>query len=298
MQVLVVGDIILDKYKSGVIDRISPEAPVPVIIRASNSYATGGAANVAVNLSSLGISTTLAGVVGQDGDAELIKNILNDYQVNYLNIISQQSPTISKTRILGNGKHIARIDIEESFEQEADFLFEKVKNLSPDYLVLSDYNKGSLKDIQKYILHFQSKGIKILIDPKRDISLYRGAWLIKPNRNEFVKYIGNFNSYEELVGKGRQCIIDNHIEHMVVTLGAEGIMYIHRDTHHFYPAHLQQVVDITGAGDTILVGLVYGISKGYDMSQSIQIAKQLAEYSVTQLGTYVIKPSDLSKFIF
>ncbi|MCZ2394624.1 MAG: PfkB family carbohydrate kinase [Chitinophagales bacterium] len=297
MQVLVVGDVILDIYQSGEIHRVSPEAPVPVIVHVKESYRAGGAANVAVNLSSLGLKTTLVGIVGRDNEGDRIKNIVSQHQVDFLDWVSESSPTISKTRIIGNSKHIARIDVEESFEQEAVHLYQKVKDFTPSYLVLSDYNKGSLKDIQSYITNFQSRGIKVLVDPKREISIYRGAWLIKPNKNEFIKYVGAFGSFEELVDKARHCIQKYDIAHMLITLGSEGMMYVHRDFHHFYQANSQQVVDITGAGDMVMVGLVYGLSKGYDLSKSIQIAKQLAEYSVSQLGTYVIKPSDISKFI-
>ena len=296
MQILVLGDVILDIYLRGKISRISPEAPVPVIKNATETYAAGGAANVAVNLANIGEEVMLCGIVGNDDNGEKLKSVLSQTHVKYDLLQSEHLPTISKLRIIADYHHLARIDHEYSFEQEAERLFERVQNLSADILILSDYNKGSVTHPEKIITHFKNQGTKILVDPKKSISSYKGAWLIKPNRNEFVRYLGDFSSYNELIDKAQKAICQYDIAQMLVTLGNEGMMYVNKETAEFYPARTQQVADITGAGDTVLVGLAYGISKGLSIHQSILLAKTLAEISVTKVGTYVLTKEDLQQF--
>ena len=293
MEALVIGDLILDIYSIGQISRISPEAPVPVVLNAETSYAAGGAANVAANLASMGLNIGIAGILGKDTSAFQLNKILNDYHIQSTIISSESKPTITKMRVIGDGKHIVRLDSEMSFSEESELLFEKSSSLEAPLVILSDYDKGSLSDSKKYIAHFQSKGVKVIVDPKKEMSAYFGAWFIKPNKNEFVKYIGNFNSHEELVTKAREAIHDYSFEHMLVTLGGEGMMYITSDYSEFFPATHQQVADITGAGDTVLAGLVFGLVKGYTIKEAILFSKRMAELSVTKVGTYVIQKDDI-----
>lgn len=293
MQVFVIGDVMLDIYQSGIISRISPEAPVPVVLNAQEKLTGGGAANVAVNLASIGLTTGLAGIIGNDSNGEKLSQIISKAGISALLLPSESQPTISKCRVLGNGHHLVRIDTEGNFSNEAPSLFEAVKTQVAPWIILSDYHKGSLQNIPEYIQHFQSKGAKVIVDPKREISAYTGAWLIKPNKNEFLKYIGNFNSHDELVEKARHTLQEHQIQHMLITLGSEGMMYVHAESHQYYPSRAIQVSDITGAGDTVLAGLVYGLANGKEMHESIGIAKKLAEYSVTKIGTYVLTQQDI-----
>lgn len=293
MEVLVIGDLILDIYNIGQISRISPEAPVPVVLNPEKIYAAGGAANVAVNLSSMGLQIGIAGIVGMDHNSLQIKNILNEYNIESLIIASETSPTITKIRVIGNGRHIVRLDNEVKFTEEAESLLEEVFKLEAPWVILSDYDKGTLADTTRYIAHFQSKGGKVIVDPKKEMSAYKGSWFIKPNKNEFVKYIGTFDSHEELVAKAQEAIRTYEFENMLVTLGGEGMMYITSNHSEFFPAINQEVADITGAGDTVLAALVYGLIKGYSTKDAILFSKRMAELSVTKVGTYVLQKEDI-----
>lgn len=294
MQVLVVGDVMLDIYRSGRISRISPEAPVPVILNAQDTYSAGGAANVAVNLASMGLNVALSGITGHDENAVRLKEILDDAGILSTFLTADHQPTISKLRIIGNGHHITRIDTEGDFSGEAENLYRKTIGIQSPWVVLSDYNKGSLTQIERYIEVFQAQGAKVLVDPKREISAYKGAWLIKPNRNEFIKYIGEFSSHTELIEKAQQTARKYHFSHMLITLGSEGMMYVTATTAKFFPSVSQQVADITGAGDTVIAGLIYGLSNGCDLEESVILAKRLAELSVTKIGTYVVTQEDIA----
>ncbi|MCO5249457.1 MAG: PfkB family carbohydrate kinase [Chitinophagales bacterium] len=295
MQILIIGDVMLDIYLQGEISRISPEAPVPVIKNATKSFSAGGAANVAANLANIGADICLYGIIGKDEDGRQLMNVLKEANVNFKSNITADLPTITKLRIIGNRHHLARLDTEYSYEKEADSLFEKVKSETPEILILSDYNKGSIVQSESIIQHFKNKGVKVLVDPKKAFSEYKGAWIIKPNKNEFIRHLGFFSNHEELVEKAQNAIKLYDIQQMLVTLGSEGMMYITKDTFIFFPAQTQQVADITGAGDTVLTGLVYGIIQGFPIQKSILLAKTLAEISVTKMGTYVINKNDLQK---
>ncbi|HUH74091.1 MAG TPA: PfkB family carbohydrate kinase [Chitinophagales bacterium] len=294
MDALVIGDLILDIYNIGIISRISPEAPVPVVLNPEKTYAAGGAANVAVNLASMGLEIGIAGIVGMDHNSLQMKNILSEYYIQSVVIASETSPTITKIRVIGNGKHLVRLDNEMKYTHEADVLLNNVLKLEvPSWVVLSDYDKGSLADTKRYIAHFQSKGAKVIVDPKKEMSAYEGAWFIKPNKNEFLKYVGVFDSHEELVLKAQEAIQTYHFEHMLVTLGGEGMMYVTADEFEFFPAINQEVADITGAGDTVLAGLVYALAKGSSIKDAILFSKRMAELSVTKVGTYVLQKEDI-----
>ncbi len=293
MEALVIGDLILDIYSKGQISRMSPEAPVPVVLNPQMTYAAGGAGNVAVNLSSMGLDIGIAGVLGNDFNANQLRDIFTEHNLHSTIVNSKHSPTITKMRVIGNGKHLVRLDYEQKYTYESGLLLKKVLKLNAPWVILSDYDKGSLENINKYIAHFKSKGAKVIVDPKKEMSAYQGAWFIKPNKNEFVKYIGEFDSHEELVVKAQKAIKLYQFEHMLVTLGGEGMMYITADQHEFFLAENQQVADITGAGDTVLSGLVYGLVKGYSIKEAILFSKRMAELSVTKVGTYVIQKEDL-----
>ncbi len=293
MEVLVLGDVMLDIYKKGSISRISPEAPVPVLLNTEESYFAGGAANVAVNLASLGIRTNLCGIIGKDTAGNILEDVLNNFGVKKHLIVSESLPTITKLRVIGNGHHLVRIDSEENFGNYAEKLFSAAQNLTAPYVILSDYNKGSLQNTEKYIAHFQSGGAKVLVDPKKEIGAYKNAWFVKPNRSEFVRYVGSFTSKSELTEKAANALKAHNFEHLLITLGGEGMVYVNKKQAEFFPSISQQVADITGAGDTVLAGLTYGLSAGYEVRKAIILAQRLAELSVTKSGTYVVTRDDV-----
>ena len=298
MQVIVIGDVMLDVYYNGKISRISPEAPVPIILNANETYTGGGAANVALNLSGLGLDAKLYGIVGQDELAQKLKSTLDKANIRYYLITSDCQPTITKRRILGNNHHVVRMDTESPFSKDyAEELKKSAESIEATYVVLSDYDKGSLIDIADYIKKFQSKGIRVIVDPKKELQAYSGAWFVKPNQAEFNKYVGAFSTHSELIAKAQDCIKRCHFEHMLVTLGSEGMMYINVKEAKFFAAETQSVADITGAGDTVIAGLIYGLMHQNSIEQSILLAKKMAELSVTQVGTYVLGKKDLHKLL-
>ena len=210
-KVIVFGDIMLDKYLSGSIDRISPEAPVPVLNPSSEEIRLGGAANVALNLSSLGVKTTLLGVTGKDDDSEKIIDLLKLNKIRF-SLRRSAVSTISKTRLLSSQQQLIRIDEEEKFS-DADWkasLSQFLKLVNQDnnkVFVLSDYGKGTLMDTKLIIRRAKAKGKIILIDPKgKDFSKYVGADLITPNLNEFMEVVGKIASEKELTKKGKNLI--------------------------------------------------------------------------------------------
>lgn len=298
MQVMVIGDIMLDIYMRGQISRISPEAPVPIILNAQKTYTAGGAANVAVNLASMGLDVSLYGIVGADMEGQILNDILSQYKVQQHLVIAKDLPTIAKRRMIGNGHHIVRLDTEENFNPCSEELYASVGKVDVPYVILSDYNKGSLLSIESYISKLQSQDTKVLVDPKREISAYKGAWFVKPNKQEFLKYIGSFSTIQELKEKAQQALKQYDFQHMLVTLGAEGMLYVNAEMSKYYPSVAQQVTDITGAGDTVLAGLVYGLSMEYEINDAIIFAQRLAELSVTKSGTYVITQDDIEKVKF
>jgi len=296
MRALVIGDIMLDIYREGEISRISPEAPVPVILNPQDTYAAGGAANVAVNLASMGTSTILAGIIGNDYEGQQLIKITESAHVLTHYICAEALPTISKTRIIANGKHVTRLDREFPYSQYAHQLTDLVQKIEAELVIISDYNKGSLADIPGLISSFNQKGTKVLVDPKRDFSFYEGAWLIKPNRIEFEKFVGTFSDFNELVEKGRNALLKYNIRHMVVTLGSKGIMYIHSDDHQYYPAKAENVYDITGAGDTVISAIVHMLTQNKSLTEAITCARDMSGIAVSNFGTYVITAKDLSTY--
>lgn len=297
MDVLVIGDVMLDIYQTGKISRISPEAPVPVLLNAVETAAAGGAANVAVNISSIGLNVALGGIIGQDKHSEKLSHIIYNAGITPFLLPSSDQPTVTKCRVIGNGHHLVRMDFEGNFQKETHNLFQTVENIIAPWVVLSDYDKGSLHNIQPFIQNFKEKGSNVIVDPKRKIEHYQNAWLIKPNQNEFIKYIGEFSNHQELIEKARVTLSRYNIEHMLITLGSEGMMYVHQDAYQYFPSRSIQVADITGAGDTVLAGLVFGLVKGKNLIESIQIAQKLAELSVTKIGTYVLTADDIKDII-
>ena len=297
-RVLVVGDVMLDRYWHGAAQRISPEAPVPVVRVQHDEARPGGAANVALNLVALGASVQLGGLVGSDHDAELLRQTLENHGVvPSFHTVAQR--TITKLRVLSQAHQMIRLDFEAPFD--ARDASELASSLSVDgarALVLSDYAKGSL-DAQAWIKKAAEACIPVVVDPKgQDFSKYRGATLLTPNLGEFEAVYGDCSHEATLIEKAHQCIRDFALEGLLITRSEQGMSLVLADqsTHHF-AATAREVADVTGAGDTVIATLAAGLAAGRPMVDSAELANRAAGLVVSKLGTATVSAHELERAV-
>ncbi len=301
MAIIVIGDVILDEYWHGTSDRISPEAPVPVTKCQKIVINLGGAANVAQNIAALKEDVFLIGICGDDLSAESIKSELKDKNISFSLDIEYEKPTIKKLRILANNHYLGRVDFEEKFSNDISSHFEKTlkefktKNQKINYIVLSDYNKGTLNNPQKLINIAIEHGLKVLVDPKQSFEKYKNAWLIKPNKAEFEKFVGHYDSHDQLIEKAKQSISDLNLSYMLITLGSEGAIIVSSQSSTHIPAEVIEVFDVTGAGDTYIATLAALLNKGVDIGKSMKYANLASSIAVRKKGTYTVKLDELPK---
>ena len=304
--VLVFGDIILDRYVSGIVNRVSPEAPVPVFKPSKEDLRLGGAANVALNLSSLGSNATLIGVTGKDDSSDHVKVLLKKNKIR--NSLSKSiNPTISKLRFLASQQQLIRIDSEEEFN-ESDWkssLSNYRKHIRLDknkVLVISDYGKGTLKNIPLIIKEARKLNKIILVDPKGDnFSKYRFANIITPNFNEFVRVVGKIKRESDVTRKGKELIHSLKLSALLITRGAEGMTLLQmkkgkivRDD---FPTEARDVFDVSGAGDTVIASIAAGLAGGFDLSESIKLANISAGIVVGKSGTATVSKEEITPFL-
>ncbi|GIU50331.1 bifunctional protein HldE [Shewanella sairae] len=297
-KVLVVGDVMLDRYWAGPTARISPEAPVPVVKVEQLEDRPGGAANVAINIATLGGAASLAGIVGTDETADALTLGVQTLGVepNWHKVAGK--PTITKLRVMSRNQQLLRLDFEESYSQaESDELL--VKTLpeldNVDVAVLSDYAKGALISPQGFIEAANAKGVKVLVDPKgSDFSKYRGAYLLTPNMSEFEVVVGKVESEADLVAKAQGLLEAYDFKAMLVTRSEKGMTLITRDQPELHiPTVAREVYDVTGAGDTVISALATAIAAGSDLAQACAIANTAAGIVVGKLGTSTVTRLEL-----
>ncbi|MGA4635641.1 bifunctional D-glycero-beta-D-manno-heptose-7-phosphate kinase/D-glycero-beta-D-manno-heptose 1-phosphate adenylyltransferase HldE [Pseudomonas solani] len=299
--VLVVGDVMLDRYWHGGTSRISPEAPVPVVRVDQIEDRPGGAANVALNIAALGAPAALVGVTGEDEAAASLLASLGAAGVDarFQRIATQ--PTIVKLRVMSRHQQLLRMDFEEPFETDAEALAAEVERLlsGVKVLVLSDYGKGALKNHQALIQAARRKGIPVLADPKgKDFGIYRGASLITPNLNEFETIVGRCTDEADLVAKGAQLMRDLDLGALLVTRGEHGMTLLRPDQPALHlPARAREVFDVTGAGDTVISTLAASLAAGEDLPQAVALANLAAGIVVGKLGTAAISAPELRRAV-
>ena len=299
--VLVVGDVMLDRYWHGATSRISPEAPVPVVRVEQHEDRPGGAANVALNLAALGAPAFLVGVTGEDEAAASLADSLGAVGVTtrFQRIAGQ--PTIVKLRVMSRHQQLLRVDFEEPFRTDAEALARETEALLDQVrvLVLSDYGKGALKNHQALIQAARKRNIPVLADPKgKDFSIYRGASLITPNLSEFEAIVGRCQDENELVAKGLKLLGDLDLGALLVTRGEHGMTLLrpgHPALH--LPARAREVFDVTGAGDTVISTLAAAIAAGEDLPHAVGLANLAAGIVVGKLGTAAISAPELRRAI-
>jgi len=295
--VLVVGDIMLDRYWIGDTKRMSPEAPVPIVHINESEDRAGGAANVAVNLRTLGAKVGLLGFYGQDEAAESLKKILVEKGIDLYGVEVSELPTISKLRVLSNNQQLIRIDHEEVGSSIGlEDLEREFSRVIDDYhvVVFSDYAKGALSKVSNLISIAKEKNKIILVDPKgKDFSIYGHSTLITPNAKEFEVIVGEINSEDELLDKAKALRIELDIEYLLITRSEKGMMLVGEDSTHEVRTQAKEVYDVTGAGDTVIASLAGCMAVGSSVYEAMEIANYAAGIVIGKLGTSAVSLDEL-----
>jgi rfaE bifunctional protein kinase chain/domain len=296
-RILVVGDVMLDRYWFGEVNRISPEAPVPVVRVERKEARLGGAANVARNVVSLGVDTALLGVIGQDDAGQEVEAILADSGIQSFLKVDPAISTIVKLRVIGRQQQLIRVDFEEAPNDEV--LQDKLTQFQQivddcDVLILSDYAKGSLVNIAAMIQAARALNKIILVDPKgSDFSRYSGATILTPNKSELRQVIGQWRNEDELTQKAQQLRKDLSLQALLLTRSEEGMsLYTESDVLHF-PTLAREVFDVSGAGDTVIACLAAMLAEGRDLPEAVALANRAGGIVVAKLGTATLTREEL-----
>ena len=299
-QVLVVGDLMLDRYWQGPTSRISPEAPVPIVKVEQHEDRPGGAANVALNVTALGAGVSLVGLVGDDEAGVALEKQLQSARVNCAFSKTDGEPTITKLRVISRHQQLIRLDFEEPFS--SDYGEQVVNATTPllanvGVLVLSDYGKGTLSDCQRLVREAKAKNVAVLVDPKGcDFTRYRGATLLTPNLSEFEAIVGVCKTEDELVTRGQALVKTLELDALLVTRSEQGMTLIraNKEELHF-PARAREVFDVTGAGDTVISTLAAALAAGEDLPNAVALSNIAASIVVGKLGTAAISAPELRR---
>lgn len=299
-KVLVVGDVMLDRYILGEISRISPEAPVPVVLVSGEKDYLGGAANVAANAAATGIEVSLIGLAGEDLYGKKLAELLKLHGIEGHIQSDQAARTVRKERVIVNSQQVTRIDYENSFSADlrrraTSIAIELVSNANA--LILSDYKKGCLDYCSEIILAARDRSIPIVVDPKgQDWERYKGATAITPNLSEFTGVVGSVESESELSEKAIKLIRDLSLEFLLITRSASGVTLVSKDgSREDVPALAKEVFDVTGAGDTVVAFLGSLLASSVPPIESVKIANRAASMSVAKRGTSVVSLDDVLK---
>jgi D-beta-D-heptose 7-phosphate kinase/D-beta-D-heptose 1-phosphate adenosyltransferase len=298
LNIVVAGDLMLDQYWFGPASRISPEAPVPIVRVARSEARAGGAANVAMNLVSLGVNTTCCGIVGDDATGMDLKGLLEVEGINAVLAQSERHPTITKLRVLSRNQQLIRLDTEQLYsDADAEAVVKVVaKQLSKNHVcILSDYAKGSLSQVEKLITACRDSDIPVLVDPKgTEFSRYRGATILTPNLAEFEAVAGKAADDADLFARARSLCVDLQLNALVVTLSERGMLVASDDSEIILPARARQVFDVTGAGDTVIAALAAGLGTGQTIEQAAALANLAAGLVVRKIGAASVTPAELN----
>jgi len=301
-KVLVVGDVMLDRYWHGKASRISPEAPVPVVRVNGDEDRPGGAANVALNIAALGAAATIAGITGQDEAGDELTRRLTAAGVLCHFHASSEAPTITKLRVISQHQQLLRVDFEEPFSVDDVSILTRQALAALDQtqvLVLSDYGKGSLADTRALIEAARARGIPVVVDPKgEDFSKYSGATVITPNLSEFEAVAGHCASEDELISKGQALRESLNLTALLITRGENGMTLLQAERQPYHlPAQAREVFDVTGAGDTVVSVLAASLGAGENLEHATMLANLAAGLVVAKLGTAAISGPELRRAI-
>ncbi|VFP80417.1 bifunctional D-glycero-beta-D-manno-heptose-7-phosphate kinase/D-glycero-beta-D-manno-heptose 1-phosphate adenylyltransferase HldE [Candidatus Erwinia haradaeae] len=298
--ILVVGDVMLDRYWYGSTYRISPEAPVPVVKVSNVKEFPGGAANVAMNIATLGAKSYLIGLIGEDDAAQVLMESLANRNV-YCNLISHSNcSTMIKLRILSRNQQLIRIDFEEEFKEiDHSLIDDRIKVCLPqvNVLVLSDYSKGALTNVKSIINLARQLNILILVDPKgKDFSRYYGATLLTPTLHEFEQVVGKCSNEGDIIKRGMTLLKQYSISALLITRSEHGMTLLQPEKSPCYmPTKAQEVFDVTGAGDTVIAVIASALSVGRTLEESCFLANEAAGVVVGKIGTSTVSPEELNR---
>jgi D-beta-D-heptose 7-phosphate kinase/D-beta-D-heptose 1-phosphate adenosyltransferase len=300
---IVIGDIMLDKYIYGKVRRISPEAPIPVLSVTDRIDILGGASNVATNVISSKVDTSLCGVLGKDKNGIDIKKMLCDKNINYRGIIVEDRETICKTRVIGADQQIVRIDDESVLpisKEEADRLLESIEDKTGKscLIIISDYAKGVCTPYlcKKVVEMAKNSDCKVIVDPKgSDWEKYSGAYIITPNWKEFVQVVGEINPDDDIAieAKARELISKLQLKNLLITRSERGMVLITKNEYVPIPTQAREVADVSGAGDTVVAMLATMLLAGEKIEDAVIWANKAAGLAVERLGTSVVGIDDL-----
>lgn len=299
-KVLVIGDVMLDRFWHGSASRMSPEAPVPVVNVGMVDDRPGGAGNVAVNLAALGVETTLSGLAGDDEHARILRKAVEQRGVRW-SVMPCEAETIVKLRVLSRNQQLIRMDFEQPLDEFADEMFiQYVSNLiaEHDAVLLSDYAKGTLSRIGALIDACREQNISCLVDPKgSDFSRYRGATMITPNLSEFEAVAGPCNQSDTLISDAARAMCDDYgFDAVLVTRSEQGMTLQPRDAGPMHlPALAKEVFDVTGAGDTVISAVAAGIATQTSLEHATRLANIAAGLVVGKVGTASISRDELAR---
>ncbi|OOE80644.1 bifunctional heptose 7-phosphate kinase/heptose 1-phosphate adenyltransferase [Salinivibrio sp. ML198] len=300
--VLVVGDVMLDRYWYGPTGRISPEAPVPVVKINQTEERPGGAANVAMNIAALGGHTQLIGLTGKDEQADALTQTLDSLNVNCDFVALDSHPTITKLRVMSRNQQLIRLDFEEGFAGvDVAPMLAKVEAALPkaQAMILSDYAKGALAEVQTLIQAAKQAGVTTLVDPKgTDFERYRGASLLTPNMAEFEAVAGTVTDDQSLEEKGLALIKQYELGALLVTRSEHGMTLLRPDAAPLnLPTLAKEVYDVTGAGDTVISVLAASLAAGKPIEQACALANAAAGVVVGKLGTSTLSTIELTEAV-
>jgi len=300
-RVLVVGDLMLDRYWFGEVDRISPEAPVPVVKVIRREDRLGGAANVARNIVALGGQASLIGFVGADEAGDAIRRLAEQAGIETALVVDTDMPTTLKMRVLGRQQQLLRVDFEATPSAQAlDALYQAVLDQvsRADVLVLSDYAKGALTQVEMLMDAARAKGVSVLVDPKGDdYSRYRGAALVTPNRAEMQQAVGRWATEAELDQRAQALRQALSLEALLVTRSEQGMTLFTADGRDHVDAQAHEVFDVSGAGDTVLATLAVTRAAGLTWSEAMRWANRAGGIVVGKLGTSIVTAAELEEEI-
>ena len=296
-RVLVVGDVMLDRYWFGDVERISPEAPVPVVRVARTDDRLGGAANVARNVAALGAAASLIGVIGADEPGDCVRRLLEASGVAPHLFVDAAVKTTIKLRVIGRTQQLLRIDFENQPTDDALLAkldaFERVVS-DHDVVVFSDYGKGGLTHIPRMIATARAAGRRVLVDPKgSEYARYRGAHIITPNRAELREVVGRWADEAELTTKAQALRRDLGLEALLVTRSEEGMSLYGEGSTLNVPTVAREVFDVSGAGDTVIATMAAALAAGASLEDAVRLSNQAAGIVVGKLGTAVVTADEL-----
>ncbi|WP_349431769.1 bifunctional D-glycero-beta-D-manno-heptose-7-phosphate kinase/D-glycero-beta-D-manno-heptose 1-phosphate adenylyltransferase HldE [Methylomarinum sp. Ch1-1] len=297
-RVLVVGDLMLDRYWHGATSRISPEAPVPVVHVNDDEQRPGGAGNVALNIAALGSKVSLLGFTGIDEAAESLRQSLQQAGVLCLFEALKDYPTIAKLRVMSRHQQLIRLDFEGGFQQaDSDRLLHQyhAEMAQAQVIILSDYGKGTLSRVEQFIELARLMKKPVLVDPKgHDFSIYRNATLITPNLNEFEGVVGACRDEQQIVERGMNLLTELNLEALLITRGEQGMTLLASEQNPLHlPTHAREVFDVTGAGDTVISVLGASLAAKKSLADATMLANIGAGIVVGKMGTATVNTEEL-----